>query len=611
MLWLTWSAQAALRGLPLASDTMQNVRINSDNTTQIQNEEMIAINPYNTNQVVAVWRDFRLGYRQVGHGYSTDGGASWTDELFASYETYPELTWESDPGLGVDKYGNFIAHTLCFDPFSNASDICVYFSSDGGQTWSIPSRVLSADYGFYGFEDKQWMAIDKSKSVNADNIYFVWTRFPYEGGTQIRIARSEDTAQTWSNVQVSDGASSVQWPTVTVDDTGKIYVTWVRYNPPSIRFRTSTDGVNFTAEQTLTSLQSGFVTLKGGVGTFSFGALEADISDSSPYQGNVYVAYMNRVGDADIFFRKSTDRGASWSSPLRINDDSVGNGRDQFHPWIAVNEDGVISVIFFDRRNDPANLYFDLYLTQSFDGGDNWTPNLRITNASSYPQTLASSLIAGFDPEKQPLQASPLAELLGEYIGVHSVDRYVNMIWTDTRRDNQDAFGSRFSGFYPPFLTSPANGSYTSDKTPWFQWQAVGYYDTAVGFTLQIASDSNFAVVETTITGIAATSYQADSMANGGYFWRVKGFNSSGDSSLYSRRFSFGIFTEGDADGDGMHTLTDVIFLVNYIFKNGLAPVPFIAGDPNCDNNITLADVIRMVNLVFNKPGDWSPCTHT
>src|SRR4030067_1403020 len=134
--------QAARKTPTVTADTMSNVRINSDATTQIQNEEMIAINPLNPDQVVAVWRDFRLGFRQVGHGYSTNGGASWTDQLFFADDVYPQFTWESDPGLGVDKYGNFIAHTLCIDPFNDNSDICVYISTDGGQNWSNPTRVV-------------------------------------------------------------------------------------------------------------------------------------------------------------------------------------------------------------------------------------------------------------------------------------------------------------------------------------------------------------------------------------------------------------------------------------------------------------------------------------
>jgi hypothetical protein len=43
-----------------------NIKINNDFTTQVQNEEQIALNLKNPNNYVAVWRDFRLGYRQIG-----------------------------------------------------------------------------------------------------------------------------------------------------------------------------------------------------------------------------------------------------------------------------------------------------------------------------------------------------------------------------------------------------------------------------------------------------------------------------------------------------------------------------------------------------------------
>lgn len=530
-----------------AADTMPNVRINSDASGQIQNEEMIAINPWDTNQVVAVWRDFRIGHREVGHGYSTDGGATWTDQLFFADALYPELVWESDPGLGVDKQGNFIAHTLAIDPFADNSDICVYRSTDGGQTWSDPARVVGADFGF---EDKQWMAIDRSNSVNADNIYFAWTRFPDFANTRIMFSKSEDTAQTWASVQLSDGVNSVQWPTVTVDHTGKVYVAWVRYSPPSIRMRTSQDGELFTPEQSVVSTQTGSTSLNGNIWVFSFAAMEADISDSSPYQGNVYIAYMDGMpGNEDIYFIKSTNGGGGWSPPLRINDDSAGNGRDQFHPWISVNEDGIITVVFLDRRNDPANLSYDLYMSQSFDGGDSWTPNLRISNSSSYPWAAlaAGQLNTSFDPRKQPMATSPMAGLIGEYVGVSSVDRYVNMIWTDTRLGDQDAFGSRFSGFYPPFQISPSNGAYTNDATPLFQWTSVGYYDTASTFTVQLSLNPNFAPAETTITGIGTDSYQvqpAHQLGDATHYWRVKGFDTGGDSSKYSLTFSFTVDTQ-------------------------------------------------------------------
>jgi len=58
---------------------------------------------------------------------------------------------------------------------------------------------------------------------------------------------------------------------------------------------------------------------------------------------------------------------------------------------------------------------------------------------------------------------------------------------------------------------------------------------------------------------------------------------------------------------DRIITSTDIIFMVNYVFKSGPPPVPLTeCGDVNCDDMLTSADVIYMVNYVFK--GDTPPC---
>ena len=41
-------------------ETPANTKINQDLTTQLQNEEQVAVNPKDPDNLVAVWRDFRL-----------------------------------------------------------------------------------------------------------------------------------------------------------------------------------------------------------------------------------------------------------------------------------------------------------------------------------------------------------------------------------------------------------------------------------------------------------------------------------------------------------------------------------------------------------------------
>ena len=55
---------------------------------------------------------------------------------------------------------------------------------------------------------------------------------------------------------------------------------------------------------------------------------------------------------------------------MRVNDDPVHDGADQFFQWMAVDPvSGAIYVQFYDRRNDPANRKTTVTLARSTDGG--------------------------------------------------------------------------------------------------------------------------------------------------------------------------------------------------------------------------------------------------
>ena len=65
-------------------------------------------------------------------------------------------------------------------------------------------------------------------------------------------------------------------------------------------------------------------------------------------------------------------------------------------------------------------------------------------------------------------------------------------------------------------------------------------------------------------------------------------------------------FLCGDADGSGAVSISDVVYLINYIFAGGPAPNPVIAGDANCSNAISISDAVYMINYIFG--GGASPC---
>jgi hypothetical protein len=98
-----------------------------------------------------------------------------------------------------------------------------------------------------------------------------------------------------------------------------------------------------------------------------------DVSNS-PYQGNVYIVFSdqrNGLDDTDVFFIRSIDGGATWTSPLELVPET--GPAQQFFPWGAVDPaTGNIYVVYYDRRFTTGNAT-DVYMSMSQDGGASWT----------------------------------------------------------------------------------------------------------------------------------------------------------------------------------------------------------------------------------------------
>ena len=136
---------------------------------------------------------------------------------------------------------------------------------------------------------------------------------------------------------------------------------------------------------------------------------QCDISNS-PYKGTIYINYSDRrngENDVDVFMVRSTDGGNSWSDALRINDDPVGNGKQQFMSWMNVDPiTGSVNIIYYDRR-DHNDWNTDVYLARSTDGGVTFE-NKKISEEP-------------FVPVK--------SVFFGDYIGVNSYNNFTACIW--------------------------------------------------------------------------------------------------------------------------------------------------------------------------------------
>jgi len=58
-------------------------------------------------------------------------------------------------------------------------------------------------------------------------------------------------------------------------------------------------------------------------------------------------------------------------------------------------------------------------------------------------------------------------------------------------------------------------------------------------------------------------------------------------------------FVIGDVNGDGVLDLGDVLYLISYLYKGGLAPDPLEVGDCNCDGVVDLGDVLLLISYLY------------
>ena len=60
-------------------------------------------------------------------------------------------------------------------------------------------------------------------------------------------------------------------------------------------------------------------------------------------------------------------------------------------------------------------------------------------------------------------------------------------------------------------------------------------------------------------------------------------------------------FKRGDANGDGVINVTDIVFLINYLFNETSPPDPLWLGDANSDGKVDIVDIVFLINYLFGE----------
>ncbi|MEW5922671.1 MAG: dockerin type I domain-containing protein [Candidatus Zixiibacteriota bacterium] len=571
---------------PVSAQIPPNYQISSP-SGEVQNEEQILFCPIDSTIIIANWRDFRLGYRQIGLGRSQLFPNFWQDSLIRP--NFQIFLYQSDPAMAAANDGTMYLCHLDYVRSSlyDSSYISILKSTDKGISWTGPYTVT--DITGPWFEDKEFITVDRSPgSPYEGNLYCAWARYsaapPY---IEIMFARSTDGAQTFDEeivvgpgVQLVSPCSEMQLsagqlaqPLVGSD--ASVYVFWVGraqslFAPQcevyeAIKYARSTDGgVTFAEPEVIRPVYGNWDNVDGDITVYAAPAAAADIS-GGPFDGNLYIAYTcmdtSNIGyyDYNIEFVRSTTGGMTWDDKIYINDDYIGPEAmfDQFHPWLICNEEGTLIVLFYDQRNDPNHYKFDAYAAYSFDGGLTFTTNQRISEYSSDPDRLVptkSDYVIDSEGETAPYtapMASSMAGLLAEYIGVAAFKDLIHAVWTDTRMGDQDVYGANWeTPILKPRLLSPIGGAQAS--IPFTLKWATAWKHNDDRYLVQISKQSDFSTIEYSTT-IDTNFVEVSSITEiGTYYWRVSAQKiSTSESPGYSETETFVIPECVDSDGDG------------------------------------------------------------
>ena len=416
----------------LGSGNMQVNNPDLDLRSGLQSEVSVAASG---NNIVVAYNEGSLAGFGSGISYSKNGGQTWK-------QTVPPLlafgSGIGDPVLAAGPGGVFYFVQLGVNGLGNGI-LAVSKSTDGGAKWSTPVNAIpSVTNNVNNSQDKPWMTVDNTNSQYRGTIYLTWTRFSNAVPSSLYFVKSADGGKTWSTPKAigpaHNGAGFTQGSMPVVGPNGELYVGYFDSRIPGIAVIKSTDsGDTFGAPVTAlrdVSLRFGRH-YNGGLEIPPFPSIAVDTS-TGPYRGTVYVttdvkptATVARRDESDVVIVRSTNGGLTWSAPVIAADDPFDT--DQYMPSVAVTANGVLGIMYYDRRNDPHNnVLTDIYLTTSNDGGRSFTVGHRITPGNWLLVPTSLSFRAGYH---------------GDYNQIVAGDNGFVLAWGDDRNGvNSDVY---------------------------------------------------------------------------------------------------------------------------------------------------------------------------
>jgi hypothetical protein len=406
---------AAWSLMPAVASGAQPVRVTVGPNVDVsqrhgsESEEAVAVNPTNPKNVVIV-TNIDGTAPGMFEGVSFDGGTTWAKKLIGTGAPGDPLGGACcDPSLSFDQYGNLFMTYLYLTGNTVPTVIPVALSTDGGVTFRVVENIKSSAKrnaptsderrGLFRFVDQPTI------TTGANEVWLV-----FNGGGPIIATGASVTGLgqvgTFITAEVVPGTNNCTYGDVAIGPQGQVMtvctLTETGEGGGTLRVNVDPDGLGPKGFGDSVSV------IDTHIGGFHFIPAQVDRSidaepglawdrTGGPHNGRAYLVSTfersNGTDNTDIFVRFSDDQGATWSTPVRVNDDTTTNS--QFLPKISLDPtSGNIAVVWYDSRNDlgdggPGDTdgvpNDDAQLWGAFgtDGGASFTPNVQISAGTS------------------------------------------------------------------------------------------------------------------------------------------------------------------------------------------------------------------------------------
>ena len=453
-------------------------------TNTTQSELSVDVHPSNNNKVFCSsnatdWPVTTL--YGTGVYWTTNGGTNWT-----GYDNPPFGSNSGDPVSVIGSDGRLYENYI-----NNAYGQSVAVSTNNGANWT--THTVAPNPG--QLADKNHYMVDKkSGSPYLNRSYCVWTDFGGTSDGEVNLRYSTNFGVNWSSsINISGtltplGSAFAQGANVQTGPNGEVYVTYAIYDAnwtdgeDAIGFSKSTNGgttwTHLRAYQNVNFGIRGYLSSKNDIRVSSFPSMSVDRS-GGPNNGYIYITWAQRGvspagSDPDIVLIRSTNGGANWSVPIRVNNDPLNNGKDQYYPWCTVDQaTGQLMLVFYDSRA-VVNSQAEVFMARSENGGVSFE-NFKVSNQAHTPSPIPG-LAGGY---------------AGDYIGVAAYNNVAYPFWADNRTGNYQGWMSKVTFSEP--VADPTNVSAA----------AINGSQINVSFTPN--SNSNNVVIVSNLTGSFTT----------------------------------------------------------------------------------------------------------